>query len=133
MPITLTDASLPIFKMGLANLAHCLDKAASNASQRSFSPDAFVQSRLAPDMLAFASQIRIPATPSKMQRRVSVVSKPQSLQMTKQALRSYRSASAKRLRGSIRCLQTPLTGERRKRSPFPRGEIRPEPCWVRRI
>ena len=40
MPITLTDASLPIFKMGLANLAHCLDKAASNASQRSFSPDA---------------------------------------------------------------------------------------------
>ena len=59
MPITLTDASLPIFKMGLANLAYCLDKAASNALQRSFSPDAFVPLRLAPDMLTFASQIRI--------------------------------------------------------------------------
>ena len=65
MPITLTDASLPIFKMGLANLGHCLDKAASNASQRSFSPDAFVQSRLAPDMLAFASQIRIACDTAK--------------------------------------------------------------------
>lgn len=65
MPITLTDASLPIFKMGLANLAHCLDKAAANAAERSFSPDAFVSMRLAPDMLAFASQIRIACDTAK--------------------------------------------------------------------
>lgn len=65
MPITLTDATLPIFKMGLTNLAHCLDKAATNASQRSFNPDAFVPLRLAPDMLAFASQIRIACDTAK--------------------------------------------------------------------
>ncbi len=65
MPITLTHATLPIFKMGLTNLAYCLDKAAANASQRSFSPDAFVPLRLAPDMLAFASQIRIACDTAK--------------------------------------------------------------------
>ena len=65
MPITLTDASLPIFKMGLANLAHCLNKASNNAAQRSFSPDAFVPLRLAPDMLTFASQIRIACDTAK--------------------------------------------------------------------
>jgi len=65
MPITLTDASLPIFKMGLANLAHCLNKASGSASQRGFSPDGFVPLRLAPDMLAFASQIRIACDTAK--------------------------------------------------------------------
>lgn len=63
--MTLTNATLPIFRMGLANLAHCLVKAAKNASHRSFSPDAFVPLRLAPDMLPFASQIRIACDTAK--------------------------------------------------------------------
>lgn len=65
MSITLTDATLPIFKVALANLAHCLDKAVTNAAQRSFSPDAFFSLRLAPDMLPFASQIRIACDAAK--------------------------------------------------------------------
>ncbi len=65
MPTTLTHTTLPIFKTGLANLAHCLGRAAINASQRGFSPDAFVPMRLAPDMLAFASQIRVACDTAK--------------------------------------------------------------------
>lgn len=65
MPITLTNATLPIFKMSLENLAHCLGKAVSSAAQRSFSPDAFLPLRLAPDMLPFASQIRIACDAAK--------------------------------------------------------------------
>lgn len=57
--ITLTGITLPIFKSMLSNLAHCLDKAVANAQQRNFNPDVFVTQRLAPDMLPFASQIRI--------------------------------------------------------------------------
>jgi hypothetical protein len=65
MHITLTHATLPIFKMGLTNLDYCLDKAARYASQRGFSPDAFIPMRLAPDMLPFASQIRIACDTAK--------------------------------------------------------------------
>lgn len=65
MTITLTNATLPIFKTALTNLNHCLDKAATNAAQRNFSPDAFLLLRLAPDMLPFASQIRIACDAAK--------------------------------------------------------------------
>lgn len=76
--MTLTNATLPILKMGLANLAHCLEKAANNSSQRGFSPDAFVPLRLAPDMLPFASQIRIACDTAKnASARVSGLEAPQ--------------------------------------------------------
>lgn len=65
MPTTLTHATLPVFNIGLVNLAHCLHKAAANAEKRNFSPDAFLALRLAPDMLAFASQIRIACDAAK--------------------------------------------------------------------
>jgi uncharacterized protein len=65
MTTTLTSATLPVFNAGLTNLAHCLNKAAANAEQRGFSPDAFVSLRLAPDMLPFASQIRIACDAAK--------------------------------------------------------------------
>ena len=78
MPDSMTNATLPIFKMGLANLAHCLEKAANNASQRGFSPDAFVPLRFAPDMLPFASQIRIACDTAKnASARVSGLEAPQ--------------------------------------------------------
>jgi hypothetical protein len=76
--MTLTNATLPILRMGLANLAHCLEKEANNASQRGFSPDAFVPLRLAPDMLPFASQIRIACDTAKnASARVSGLEAPQ--------------------------------------------------------
>lgn len=65
MTTTLTSATLPVFKTGLTNLSHCLDKATANARQRNFNPDAFIVLRLAPDMLPFASQIRIACDAAK--------------------------------------------------------------------
>lgn len=65
MSLSLTSATLPLFKAGLTNLSHCLDKASSNAQKRNFSPDAFIVLRLAPDMLPFAAQIRIACDAAK--------------------------------------------------------------------
>jgi hypothetical protein len=66
MPITLSSASLPIFRTGLANLGHCLAKAEANAAARKFDPNVFVNVRLAPDMLPFAAQIRIASDVAKL-------------------------------------------------------------------
>ncbi|MFP8780337.1 DUF1993 family protein [Hydrogenophaga sp. RWCD_12] len=65
MPITLSSASLPVFKTALSNLLHCLKKAEANAAARKFDPNVFVTMRLAPDMLPFASQIRIACDAAK--------------------------------------------------------------------
>lgn len=66
MPITLSSASLPIFRTALANLDHCLAKAQANAEARKFDPNVFVATRLAPDMLPFSAQIRIACDAAKL-------------------------------------------------------------------
>ncbi|MEE4277907.1 MAG: DUF1993 domain-containing protein [Halieaceae bacterium] len=65
MTTTLTSATLPIFRSGLTNLSHCLKKAAAHAEKRGFSADAYIPLRFAPDMLPFASQIRIACDSAK--------------------------------------------------------------------
>ncbi len=65
MSITLSSASLPVFQTALSNLLHCLNKAEANAAARQFDPNVFVTMRLAPDMLPFASQIRIACDAAK--------------------------------------------------------------------
>ena len=65
MTTTLTSATLPSFKAGLTNLSHCLKKAAAHAEKRGFSADAYMLLRFAPDMLPFASQIRIACDSAK--------------------------------------------------------------------
>ena len=65
MTTTLTSATLPSFRTGLINLSHCLKKAAAHAEKRGFSADAYIPLRFAPDMLPFASQIRIACDSAK--------------------------------------------------------------------
>ena len=65
MPITLSSASLPVFQTALSNLLHCLNKAEANAAARKFDPNVLFAARLAPDMLPFASQIRIACDAAK--------------------------------------------------------------------
>ena len=65
MSITLSSASLPVFQTALTNLLHCLNKAEANAAARGFDANVFVQTRLAPDMLPFAAQIRIACDAAK--------------------------------------------------------------------
>ncbi|RYG13693.1 MAG: DUF1993 domain-containing protein [Burkholderiales bacterium] len=57
MPISMSSASLPIFKVMLGNLNHFLDKAQAYAETKKFEPVALMQARLAPDMLPFTSQV----------------------------------------------------------------------------
>jgi hypothetical protein len=65
MSISLSSASLPVFKTALSNLAYCLKKAEANATERKFSPEVLVGLRLAPDMLPLASQVRIACDAAK--------------------------------------------------------------------
>jgi hypothetical protein len=66
MPISMSSASLPVFTTLLRNLSHCLDKAEASAAARKFDVNVLVQARLAPDMLPFASQIRIACDAAKL-------------------------------------------------------------------
>ena len=65
MTISMSSASLPIFKSMLENLSHFLDKAQAHAEARKFDPVALLQFRLAPDMLPFTRQILIACDAAK--------------------------------------------------------------------
>ena len=59
MTISMSSASLPVYKTMLDNLSHFLDKAQAHAEARKFDPAALLQFRLAPDMLPFTRQIQL--------------------------------------------------------------------------
>ena len=59
MTISMSSASLPVYKTMLDNLSHFLDKAQAHAEARKFDPAALLQYRLAPDMLPFTRQIQL--------------------------------------------------------------------------
>ena len=65
MTISMSSASLPVFKSTLANLSHILDKGQAHAEARKFDPNALLQFRLAPDMLPFTRQIQIACDAAK--------------------------------------------------------------------
>lgn len=59
MAISMSSASLPIFRTMLGNLSHFMDKAQAHAQARKFDPQVLVSYRLAPDMLPFNRQVQI--------------------------------------------------------------------------
>ena len=59
MTISMSSASLPVFKAMLGNLSHILDKGQAHAEAKKFDPVVLLQYRLAPDMLPFTRQILI--------------------------------------------------------------------------
>jgi hypothetical protein len=65
MTISMSSASVPIFKAMLGNLSHFLDKAQAHAEARKFDPSVLTQFRLAPDMLPFTRQIQIACDAAK--------------------------------------------------------------------
>ncbi|AEG93297.1 DUF1993 domain-containing protein [Ramlibacter tataouinensis] len=65
MSISMSSASLPIFKTMLANLAHLLDKGQAHAEVRKFDAAALTTFRLAPDMLPFTRQVLIACDAAK--------------------------------------------------------------------
>ena len=59
MPLSLYDASIPVLKRGLTNLATLLTKAEASAVARKIDPSVFLTARLAPDMHPLARQVQI--------------------------------------------------------------------------
>jgi hypothetical protein len=59
MTISMSSASLPLFRATLGNLIHILDKAQAHADARKFDASVLTQYRLAPDMLPFTRQVLI--------------------------------------------------------------------------
>ena len=66
MTISMSSASVPVFKTMLANLEHILDKGAAHAEARKFDPANLLNYRLAPDMLPFTRQIQIACDAAKI-------------------------------------------------------------------
>jgi hypothetical protein len=59
MPISMHDASVPVFRQMLASLADVLSKAEAHADARKIDPDALLQARLFPDMFPLARQVQV--------------------------------------------------------------------------
>ncbi|NPC54302.1 DUF1993 domain-containing protein [Caenimonas soli] len=77
MTISMSSASLPVFKAMLGNLSHILDKGQAHAEAKKFDPTALLQFRLAPDMLPFMRQIIIACDAAKNgMARISGVEAP---------------------------------------------------------
>lgn len=59
MPFTMSQASLPVFQIGLSALSGVLDKAAAYAAAKKVDPSVLLAYRLAPDMFALARQVQV--------------------------------------------------------------------------
>jgi uncharacterized protein len=65
MPFTMSQASLPVFEIGLNALIAVLDKAAAYAAAKKVEPSVLLGWRLAPDMFALTRQIQVTADQAK--------------------------------------------------------------------
>jgi len=59
MALSLHAASVPVFQQMLGALSDVLSKAATHAAERKIDPDAYLQSRLYPDMFPLLRQVQI--------------------------------------------------------------------------
>jgi hypothetical protein len=59
MPFSMSQASLPVFEIGLNALSAVLDKAEAFATAKKIDPAVLLQSRLSPDMFALLRQVQV--------------------------------------------------------------------------
>jgi hypothetical protein len=62
---TMSQASLPVFEIGLTALSGVLDKAAVHAAAKKVDPSVLLGWRLAPDMFALCRQIQVACDQAK--------------------------------------------------------------------
>ena len=65
MSFSMSQASIPVFEIGLGALSALLDKAAAHAAARKIEPSVLLQSRLSPDMLPLVRQVQIASDQAK--------------------------------------------------------------------
>jgi uncharacterized protein len=63
--MSMSQASLPVFEIGLNALSGVLDKATAHATAKKIEPSVLLQSRLAPDMFALVRQVQVAADHAK--------------------------------------------------------------------
>jgi hypothetical protein len=65
MPLSMSQASQPVFTQMLTALSAVLDKAAAHCAAKGIDPSDLVNARLAPDMLPFSRQVQIASDHAK--------------------------------------------------------------------
>ena len=65
MPFTMSQASIPVFEIGLNALSAVLDKAAAHVAAKKIDPSVLLGWRLAPDMFAFGRQVQVACDQAK--------------------------------------------------------------------
>jgi hypothetical protein len=65
VPLSIYQASVPIYTHMLNALSHVLSKAEANATERKVDPAVFVNARLAPDMLPLKGQVQLASDHAK--------------------------------------------------------------------
>ena len=65
MPVSMSQASLPVFEIGLNALSAVLDKAAAHAAAKKIDQSVLAGWRLAPDMFALARQVQVACDQAK--------------------------------------------------------------------
>ena len=65
MSFTMSQASLPVFEIGLNALSAILDKAAAHAAAKKIEPSVLLGWRLVPDMFALTRQVQVTADQAK--------------------------------------------------------------------
>jgi uncharacterized protein len=65
MSLSMSQASLPVFEIGLGALSAILGKAKAHAAAKKIDPAVLLQWRLAPDMFPFVRQVQIAADQAK--------------------------------------------------------------------
>lgn len=66
MPISMYQASVPVFAHGLSVLSHLLQQGEAHARDTGADPATLVEARLAPDMLTLAGQVQRASDTSKL-------------------------------------------------------------------
>ena len=59
MPLSMYDASVPVFRQMLGALDACIEKTIAHAEAKKIDPTVFATARLFPDMFAFTRQVMI--------------------------------------------------------------------------
>lgn len=59
MSLSMSSASLPVFRQSLGHLRHIVQKGINDAQARGYAPQVLMQARLAPDMLPFSRQVTV--------------------------------------------------------------------------
>ena len=65
MPLSMYQASVPVFVRGLEGLSAILAKAAAHAETKAIEPGVFINARLAPDMFPLSRQVQIASDAAK--------------------------------------------------------------------